>query len=202
MKKATKIYFSTMQFSIVTELYLDVVKKCQDIETLHKTNNNLKSTPSIEDSLKKLMNLEIESISSNTASVPMESITYCLQPLLAVQVLLNPSTETAVFVNQLLMIQRLKGYTNARLYSEVMRACLMCLHNVTGTVKESQWGAVTFLKVPFILKELHQTTLSSAFLIFSFFSSIQNCPKYQRVRNIYRIIDSIFKDTVLDCNVK
>lgn len=106
------------------------------------------------------MNLEIESISATTANVPMESISYCLQPFFAVQVLLNPSTETAVFVNQLLMIQRLKGYTNARLYSEIMRACLMCLHNVAGTVKESQWGAMTFLKIPFILKELHATTLS------------------------------------------
>lgn len=90
----------------------------------------------------------------------MESITHCLQPLFAVQVLLNPSTETAVFVNQLLMVQRLKSYTNERLYCEIIRACLMCLHNVTGTFKESQWGAFTFLKVPLILKELHAATLN------------------------------------------
>ena len=137
-----------------------MVKKCQEIEALHKTSSNLKSTPPFQESLKKLSNLEIETIAPKSANSPMESITYCLQPLFAVQVQLNPSTETAVFVNQLLMIQRLKGYTNARLYCEIMRACLMCLHNVTGTVKESQWGAITFLKVPFILKELHATTLS------------------------------------------
>ncbi|KAL6427741.1 hypothetical protein ACFW04_008883 [Cataglyphis niger] len=139
------------------DLYIDVAKKCQEIETLLKTSSQ-KSVVPIEDSLKKLCDLEIESLCLE--KVRMESITHCLQPLFAVQVLLNPSTETAVFVNQLLMVQRLKSYTNARLYCEIIRACLMCLHNVTGTFKESQWGAFTFLKVPLILKELHAATLN------------------------------------------
>ncbi|XP_008553278.1 mediator of RNA polymerase II transcription subunit 24 [Microplitis demolitor] len=141
------------------DLYLEVVKKCQEIESLYKTCGQ-KSLALIDDSLKKLCNLEIETVAPNSINLNVESITYCLQPLFAVQVLLNPSTETAVFVNQLLMIKRLKGYSNPRLYCEIIRACLMCLHNVTGTVKESQWGAVTFLKIPFILKELHATTVT------------------------------------------
>lgn len=139
------------------ELYIEVVKKCQEIETLLKTSTQ-KSVVPIEDSLKKLCSLEIESLCPE--KIKMESITHCLQPLFAVQVLLNPSTETTVFVNQLLMVQRLKSYTNARLYCEIIRACLMCLHNVTGTFKESQWGAFTFLKVPHILKELHVANLN------------------------------------------
>ncbi|KYQ58998.1 Mediator of RNA polymerase II transcription subunit 24 [Trachymyrmex zeteki] len=139
------------------DLYIEVVKKCQEIETLLKTSTQ-KSVVPMEDSLKKLCNLEIESLCPEKTK--MESITHCLQPLFAVQVLLNPSTETTVFVNQLLMVQRLKSYTNARLYCEIIRACLMCLHNVTGTFKESQWGAFTFLKVPHILKELHVANLN------------------------------------------
>lgn len=141
------------------ELYIVVVRKCQEIETLLKSSN-LKSSVPIEESLKKLCNLEVEILSLSPEKSKMESITHCLQPLFAVQVLLNPSTETTVFVNQLQMIQRLKSYTNARLYCEIMRACLMCLHNVTGTFNESQWGAFTFLKVPVILKELHTATLN------------------------------------------
>lgn len=148
----------------VLDLHIEVMKKCSEIEALLKTTT-LKSVVSIEDSLKKLYDLEIESFCPE--KIRMESITHCLQPLFAVQVLLNPSTETAAFVNQLLMVQRLKSYTNARLYCEIIRACLMCLHNVTGTLrsvtqrnrKESQWGAFTFLKVPLILKELHQASL-------------------------------------------
>ncbi|XP_046813452.1 mediator of RNA polymerase II transcription subunit 24 [Vespa crabro] len=141
------------------ELYIIVVRKCQEIETLLKSSN-LKSSVPIEESLKKLCNLEVEILALSPEKSRMESITHCLQPLFAVQVLLNPSTETTVFVNQLQMIQRLKSYTNARLYCEIMRACLMCLHNVTGTFNESQWGAFTFLKVPVILKELHSATLN------------------------------------------
>ncbi|XP_011338033.1 mediator of RNA polymerase II transcription subunit 24 isoform X2 [Ooceraea biroi] len=140
------------------DLYVEVVKKCQEIETLLKTSTQ-KSVVPIEDSLKKLCNLEIETFCPEKTK--MESITHCLQPLFAVQVLLNPSTETTVFVNQLLMVQRLKSYTNARLYCEIIRACFMCLHNVTGTFKESQWGTFTFLKVPLILKELHAASLSA-----------------------------------------
>ncbi|XP_015121918.1 mediator of RNA polymerase II transcription subunit 24 [Diachasma alloeum] len=143
------------------DLYLEVIKKCQEIEAYHKANGP--KSPPIEETLKKLTNFEIESIFilPNSANSPVESITYCLQPMFAVQVLLNASTETTIFVNQFLMIQRLKGYTNARLYCEIMRACLMCLHNAIGTVKESQWGAVTFLKLPSILRELHVNTLAS-----------------------------------------
>ncbi|KAG7210795.1 hypothetical protein KM043_012286 [Ampulex compressa] len=140
------------------DLYIEVVKKCQEIETLQKTSS-LKSSLPMDDSLKKLCNLEIETLMSLPEKRQVESITHCLQPLFAVQVLLNPCTETAVFVNQLLMVQRLKSYTTPRLYCEIIRACLMCLHNVTGTSKESQWGAFTFLKVPVILKELHATNL-------------------------------------------
>ncbi|XP_051153732.1 mediator of RNA polymerase II transcription subunit 24-like [Leptopilina boulardi] len=62
-----------------------------------------------------------------------------VQSLLAVQGSLNSSTETATFVSQLQMVQRLKNYTNARLYCELIRASLMSLHRVTGSFSESHW---------------------------------------------------------------
>lgn len=97
---------------------------------------------------------------SKFIKVDAEPITYCLQPLLAVQNLVNPSTETSTYISQLHMIQRLKNYSNARLYCEVIRACMMCLHDVTGSLKESHWGGFTVLKLPQILKELHASTLN------------------------------------------
>ena len=114
----------------------------------------------IDDSLKKLCNLEIENIVSNFAKIDAEPITYCLQPLIAVQNLVNPSTETSTYISQLHMIQRLKNYSNPRLYCEVIRACMMCLHDVTGAFKESHWAGFTVLKLPQILKELHSSTLN------------------------------------------
>jgi mediator of RNA polymerase II transcription subunit 24 len=112
-------------------------------------------------------------VDKNTTAEP---VTYCLQPLLAVEVLLNPSADTQLFVNQLLLLQQIKvcllvnylptrliliiylqGYSNSRLYSELMRACLLCLRDVLGCNEESQWGAFTFLKLPQILLKLKAT---------------------------------------------
>lgn len=135
------------------------MKKCQEIEK-EQPKSNVKSFVVIEESLKKLCNLEVENIASKFVKTDAEPITYCLQPLLAVQNLVNPISETSVYINQLHMIQRLKNYSNARLYCEVIRACMMCLHDVTGTIKESHWGGFTVLKLPQILKELHASTLS------------------------------------------
>ncbi|KAF7998350.1 hypothetical protein HCN44_009748 [Aphidius gifuensis] len=141
------------------KLYLSIIDKCQEIELYHKINGP-KLSP-IDESLKKIKNLDIDTIFNNINNNEMETITYCIQPLLAVQVLLNPSTEADVYANQFLMIKRLKNYTNSRLYTEIMRACLLSLYNSSGTFKESQWGAIVFLKVPPILKELHLQTLNN-----------------------------------------
>ncbi|KAG8222808.1 hypothetical protein J437_LFUL005014 [Ladona fulva] len=70
-----------------------------------------------------------------------DPVTYCpLQALLAIEVLLNPSSDTQVFVNDILMMQRLKGYSLPRLYSEVMRACLICLNDVLCTRESTNQG--------------------------------------------------------------
>ncbi|KAL7305131.1 hypothetical protein TKK_0002534 [Trichogramma kaykai] len=140
------------------DLYIDILKKCQEIDK-EQSKSNLKCSTSIDESLKKLGNLEIENMILKFSKPDSEPITYCLQPLLAVQNLINPSTETSTYISQLHMIQRLKNYSNSRLYCEVIRACMMCLHDVTGTFKESHWGGFTVLKLPQILKELHSSTL-------------------------------------------
>ena len=44
----------------------------------------------MEDTLKKLSNLEIENIVSDFVKVDSEPITFCLQPLVAAQNLINP----------------------------------------------------------------------------------------------------------------
>lgn len=141
------------------DLYIEVVKKCQEVETAISQNPPVKTVVPIQDILMKLCNLELGTNSLLPCSTEknVEPLTYCLQALLAIEVLLNPSCDTQVLVNQLLMIQRIKGYSNARLYCELIRACLMILNDVLGTSKESQWGAFTFLKVPHILQQLHNT---------------------------------------------
>ena len=148
-----------IEFNYFLDLYGDIVKKCLEIEK-EQLKNNIKCSTSIEESLKKTSNLDIDNIVSKPLKIDAEPITYCLQPLLAVQNLINPSSETSTYVSQLRMIQRLKNYSNARLYSAVIRACMVCFYDVIGTFKESHWGGFTVLKLPQILKELHSGSLN------------------------------------------
>ncbi|XP_075220202.1 mediator complex subunit 24 isoform X2 [Lycorma delicatula] len=142
------------------ELYAEVVKKCREIEVT--LNQNAKPVQeSIQDSLTKLCSLELGTnglVNLEREADTSEPLTYVLQALLAVEVLLNPSADTNTLVNKLLMVQRLKGYSNVRLYCELIRGCLMSLNDVLESSEESQWGAFTFLKLPHVLHQLHSNT--------------------------------------------
>lgn len=86
-----------------------------------------------------------------------ESITYCVQPFIAVNVLLNPNCSTHTYELHLQTIQQIKNYSPARIYSELIRAALISLHNVSNggdTSRESLWCAFTFIRVPQIIKQL------------------------------------------------
>ncbi|KAL0268602.1 UNVERIFIED_CONTAM: hypothetical protein PYX00_010471 [Menopon gallinae] len=131
------------------ELYAEVLKKCKEIDIFLSHNPNLKLIPPIDSCLKKLRCIELN------IRTECEPITFCLQPLLAVEIMLNPSCETHYLVNKLIVLQRLKGYSNPRLYCDIMRACLISLNSVLGTSEESLWGAFTILKLPHIFKQLH-----------------------------------------------
>lgn len=119
------------------------------------------ATKPFEELLKRIATIDINQLDATAAAdaAKVESITYCLQPLLAVKVLLNPNSDTQHYVNDLLMIQRLKNYSMPRLYCETIRACLMSLY-VSGTARESIWCAFTFIKVPQIIKQLNALSKS------------------------------------------
>ncbi|XP_046996635.1 mediator of RNA polymerase II transcription subunit 24 [Schistocerca americana] len=141
------------------DTYKEIVKKCQELEVLLLQNASFQPSVPLTEPLRKLSQLEAEDRSTDDGY--SEPVTYCLQALLAVEVLLNPNSDTQMFVNEMLMIQRIKAYNCARLYSEIMRACLISLNDVLETSSESQWGAFTFLKVPQILLQLHRHHLAS-----------------------------------------
>lgn len=70
-----------------------------------------------------------------------------LQAWISVELIIEPGRPTKSLAEQLYLLQRLKGYSNVRLFSELMRASLLSLQNVIQTQHESLWGAFTFLKV-------------------------------------------------------
>ncbi len=144
------------------------VAKHQDAEILSKISRNYveikKNSISagfnvagkqFEEYLKKIAYIDLNTLDVAPVVETVETITNCLQPLLAVKVHLNPSSDTQMFVNDLLMIQRLKNYSLSRLFCETIRACLMSLYNVSGKLRESIWCAFAFIKVPHILRQLY-----------------------------------------------
>ena len=141
-----------------------ILKKFSEINAMTISsgfpNLTYKNNLTILDLLRKLALVDVSHLEMMEFDVKnTEPITYCLQPLLAVETLLNPSRDTQSYVDELLMIQNVKGYSTARHYCEIIRACLICLNNVTnGTSRESFICAFTFIKVPQIIKQLHLHT--------------------------------------------
>ncbi|KAK6631151.1 hypothetical protein RUM43_014247 [Polyplax serrata] len=148
------------------ELHSEVVKKCKEIEQFLIQNPSLKPSSSIDTCLQKLHTIELN------IKIKCEPVTYCLQPLLAIEVMLTPGCETNYLVNKLIMLQKLKGYSNSRLYCDIMRACLISLNSVLGTSEESQWGAFTILKLPHIFKQLHSNLRDESSQSFEFSQDI------------------------------
>lgn len=87
----------------------------------------------------------------------VEAISFCLQPFMAIEVLVHSSAETSVHVSKFLMLQKLKHYSMARLYYEIIRSCFITLCHVKE-VNYRIWGAFFLFKVPLILKQLHLQT--------------------------------------------
>lgn len=155
------------------DVYLEVCKKCQAILALLSQNPNFNPGSKLQEVLSKLQKLDLDlgrrclpsfQVVSGLAATRdgCEPLTDCLQPLLAIEVMQNPCADTYAFVSQLRMIQRLKNLTNARLYCELMRACLITVNNVVNNVLEMpqapQWGAFAFIKMPQVLLQLHTTS--------------------------------------------
>lgn len=128
---------------------------------MNKKCSSLANAKEIDGLLQKLISVKLdgETLDRNNELLDEhpESIAYCLQPYIAVNVLLNPDCSSKRYASHLQMIQQLKNYPLARVYSELIRASLVCLHNVSSendVSRESMWFAFTFIRVPHIIKQL------------------------------------------------
>ncbi|CAH0596262.1 unnamed protein product [Chrysodeixis includens] len=136
--------------------YNEVTKKCQEITAFMMMNTQFKAPVTIHETLQKICNLDIDKIAP--LNNKPEPVTHCLQALIAINVLANPSADTQQLSSQLLMVQRIKGYPLSRLYCELIRACFISLNDSSkDATKQSLWAAFTFLKIPQVLHYLHNT---------------------------------------------
>lgn len=154
---------------------IDLFKKLQEKSIIIKNHLNnqkcvaLPNAKSIETVLVKLISVKLdgEVLERNKSLLDedVETITYCLQPFIAVNVLLHPNCSTQNYASHLQMIQQLKNYPMWRVYSELIRSALISLHNVSkenDIDRESMWYAFTFIRVPHIIKQLNMNTGKSS----------------------------------------
>ncbi|XP_052845492.1 mediator of RNA polymerase II transcription subunit 24 [Drosophila gunungcola] len=122
------------------------------------TNSNFTlNAQNVEQQLQQLAYIEAKHLDMQSLNPQptLEKISCCVQPLLAVEVLLNPCKDTSYYVAELQMLQRLKRYSNTRLFYEIIRAGFLTLSNVADTSPDTMWGAFMFFKMPHIIKQLH-----------------------------------------------
>lgn len=134
--------------------YNEVTKKCQEITAYMMMNTQFKAPVMIHDALQKICNTDIDKIAP--LNNKPEPVTHCLQAMIAINVLANPSADMQQLSNQLLMIKRIKGYSLSKLYCELVRACFISLNDSSKDAsKQVLWAAFTFLKMPQIITCLH-----------------------------------------------
>lgn len=134
--------------------YNEVTKKCQEITAFMMMNTQFKAPVTIHETLQKICNMDIDKIAP--LNNKPEAVTHCLQALIAVNVLANPSADIHQLSGQLIMIQRIKAYPLSRLYCELIRACFISLNDASKDAsKQALWAAFTFLKLPQIISYIH-----------------------------------------------
>lgn len=149
----------------------DLLSKLMEKMSNNKTHLNSKkcfgmvNAVDIEKLINRLITVKLDGDvleqSESLLDEHVESITFCLQPYVAINVLLHPSCSTQNYISHLEMIQQLKFYPVSRVYSELIRSALISLHNVSSETdinRESMWYAFAFIRVPQIIKQMSLKT--------------------------------------------
>lgn len=137
-----------------TEEYAHIIKKYHEITSLTMMNIQFKAPETIEETLMTICRMDINKIAPLNHKV--ETVTHCLQALVAIDVLSNPSIDMQQFSNQLIMVLKIKRFSLSRLYCELIRAAFISLNDASNDAsKQALWAAFTFLKVPQVILYTH-----------------------------------------------
>lgn len=168
---SSKIFNNSFLMSILyiskqedNECYQHMLKKFSDLNNI-LNNSQFKhfyQAKEFEELLRKIL-LDNNIMNKSMTEEDIEPITYCLQPLIAIEVQKNTCQSTDEYVKRLLTIRQLKTYPLFRFYYEIIRASLISLNNVSGTNRESNWCAFTFIKIPQIIKHIHSELSKNTF---------------------------------------
>lgn len=153
------------QFLLAT-LYLGRLADIKMCNKIHERFKSIKATLSstnytlphnVQDNLlPELVYFDIQYLlDSNDKHETERSATLCVQTLLTVDIFLRPWEHIGYFVSELLTFQRLKKFSNAQLYYEIIRSGLMSVSNNEVSNYNTIWGAFIFFRVPQIIKYIN-----------------------------------------------
>lgn len=189
------------------EVYGKIRDKYNGFKNILTSSHLSSRNMSIAQSLQQLAYLDATKLTMpRLHSKGVESISYCVQPLLAVEVLLNPCNDTSYFVAELQMIQRLKNYSLTRLIYEIVRAGFISLSNVVEVSRDTLWGAFTFFKVPHIIKQLHTLQrcklksliiVKEMYLIYLVFSANDEQTPTDHIPEVVEAFELLLEDNLL-----
>ncbi|ERL93304.1 hypothetical protein D910_10598 [Dendroctonus ponderosae] len=128
------------------ELFQETSAKCTEV---------LSRLPEADEVTKYVAKLE--HIDIHMLCLPVNSEKWpgsLVQCWLEVNLMKKPDMDASSLADQLQIFQRLKGFSDSRLFAELLRGSLLCFYNTNESPHDSRWEAITFLKVPHIIQEL------------------------------------------------
>ncbi|XP_074655944.1 mediator of RNA polymerase II transcription subunit 24-like isoform X2 [Tubulanus polymorphus] len=158
-------------------LHIAIMDESETFREIEQTEANVRGTlsqvqnasitPSLRekvDASLKLLN-KISEVSINGTSV-LNMSNKIGNPSVAVlipqEAVLNPTGDIQLFVDQLLLIEKLQGLNRTALYCDILQACLYGLIDAGGGQEELKWVAFTFLKIPQIISKMQVNYTSSS----------------------------------------
>uniref|UniRef100_T1JEP9 Mediator of RNA polymerase II transcription subunit 24 n=1 Tax=Strigamia maritima TaxID=126957 RepID=T1JEP9_STRMM len=138
-------------------VYNQVLQKCVETEApLTQMQGSVVPKDTIDHVIKAVNTLDsvsVVSISPTFASTLISS----LNGLLALDAVLNPTSDVQALVDQIMLLQRMQNLSWPVVYCEMIRACLMGLTDGSSANDDLKWSSFTFLKasLPQIIVKLH-----------------------------------------------
>ncbi|XP_066251018.1 mediator of RNA polymerase II transcription subunit 24 [Euwallacea similis] len=110
----------------------------------------------------KLENIDVHMLSLSVHSERLPG--FLIQSWLQVQLVGHPGADTSAIIYKLHILQRLKGFSDSRLFAELIRGSLISLFDVSETrcPHASHIGAFIFMNIPHIFQEFSEKSDTSS----------------------------------------
>nr|XP_054766814.1 mediator of RNA polymerase II transcription subunit 24-like [Lytechinus pictus] len=109
-----------------------------------------------------MQTLHTRPISRCENTLGLKSLCCSVNVMTFMEAALNLTSDIQLFVDQLLLMERLQNLPRSAIYREILHASFLGLVEDIGPTEEIKWVAFTFLKLPQIIQRLQQSMADDA----------------------------------------